>query len=760
MNILSADIVALRVSCDFDENWYRNEYPDVDISGLDPAYHYLWIGRRLGRKPRGADVPMMGNINLDASAQTTQFDLAASASNSAPAEEASGLKLNDESREFSTPQSDSVYELVATQFDNTFYLTNYPDVRTAGIDPVRHYLDRGWQENRDPSPSFSTRRYLRANGDVAAAGINPYVHFLQSGRAEGRAGMPYLYEEWLIDHDTIALADIAAMKMAVMSWVQKPTFSVIMPVYNTPEQLLREALDSVIAQAYPYWEMCIADDCSPSPDVRRVLNEYSARDSRIKIIYREKNGHISEASNSAMSIATGEWYALMDHDDLLPPHALYCMAHAIVHNPDVKLLYSDEDKINQAGQREAAYFKPDFNLELFRSHNMISHFGVYHRSLIDQVGGFRSEFNGSQDYDLALRCIEVIRPEQIYHIPRVLYHWRMVEGSTALAGDEKPYAMIAGERAINEHYRRLGINATAELTGYGYRSHYLLDEKPLVSIIIPTRNAKDLVQQCIDSLIMKTTYSNYEILLIDNGSDDPDALAYFNALAANPRINVIRDDRPFNYSALNNNAVKHSAGEVLILLNNDTQVISPDWLEIMLGHIMQPGVGAVGTKLLYPDNRVQHAGVIIGFLGVAGHAHHGLGRHDHGFFSRLALTNEFSAVTAACLAVKKEHYLSVGGLNETDLTVAFNDVDFCLRLLRCGLRNIYTPYAELYHHESATRGYEHECPIKQARFERECAYMVNTWGDIIAHDPAYNPNLALDAESFDLARKPRVSQIW
>lgn len=729
MNTLPTDIAALRASNDFDENWYRNEYADVDISGLDPAYHYLWIGRRLGRKSKDAGTPLIS-------------------------------KMIHESPGFFTDLPDSVYGLVATSFDHTFYLTTYSDILAAGVDPVQHYLDGGWQEHLDPSPSFSTSRYLKANGDVVAAGINPYVHFLQCGRAEGRVGIPYLYDQWLIDHDTITSADIAAMKMATVSWMQKPTFSVIMPVYDTPEQLLREALDSVIAQAYPHWEMCIADDCSPSTHVRQVLDEYTARDSRIKIICREKNGHISEASNSAMSIATGEWYALMDHDDLLPPHALYCMAHAIVHNPDVKLLYSDEDKINQAGQREAPYFKSDFNLELFRSHNMISHFGVYHRSLIDQVGGFRSELNGSQDYDLALRCIEVLQPEQIYHIPRVLYHWRVVEGSTALAGDEKPYAMIAGERAINGHFQRLGINATAELTGYGYRTHYHLDEKPLVSIIIPTRNAKVLVQQCIDSLIVKTTFSNYEILLIDNGSDDPDALAYFNALAVNSRIKVIRDDRPFNYSALNNNAVKHCAGEVLVLLNNDTQVISPNWLEIMVGHVMQPGVGAVGAKLLYPDNRVQHAGVIIGFLGVAGHAHHGLGRHDHGFFSRLALTNEFSAVTAACLAVKKEHYLSVSGLNETDLTVAFNDVDFCLRLRRRGLRNIYTPYVELYHHESATRGYEHECPIKQARFEQECGYMLNTWGDMAAHDPAYNPNLDLEIKSFDLARKPRVSQIW
>jgi glycosyltransferase involved in cell wall biosynthesis len=647
-------------------------------------------------------------------------------------------------------------------FDEAWYLDAYPDVRKVGMDPIAHYLWLGARLGRDPSPEFCRADYLAANLDVASDGIDPFVHFVTAGKFENRImRVPDSeYVQWVARHDTITLTDIAAMQQAAIGWAQKPTFSVIMPAYETPAHLLREAIDSVIAQAYPHWELCIADDCSPSLHVIAILSEYAAKDSRIKFIHRATNGHISEASNSAFSIATGEWYALMDHDDLLPRHALYCMAHAIVHNPDVKLLYSDEDKINLDGKRECPYFKSDFNLELFRSQNMISHFGVYHRSMIEQVGGFRSEFNGSQDYDLALRCIEVLRPEQIHHVPRVLYHWRMIQGSTALSADEKPYAMIAGERALNAHYQRLGINATAERMSFSYRTRYHLNEKPLVSIIIPTRNAKELVKKCIESLILKTTYSNYEIVLIDNGSDDPAALAYFGALTANPRISVICDNSPFNYSALNNNAVNHCRGDVLVLLNNDTEVISPDWLETMVGHVMQSGVGAVGAKLLYPDDRVQHAGVIIGMGGVAGHAHHGYHRNEHGYFGRLAITNEYSAVTAACIVVKKDSFFAVGGLNETDLTVAFNDVDFCLKLFKHGLRNIYTPFAELYHHESATRGYEFDCPIKQARFERECAFMIKSWGYMFAHDPAYNPNLTLDASNFALASQPRVAQIW
>lgn len=631
------------------------------------------------------------------------------------------------------PSSEDIAALYASgTFDEAWYVAEYPDVAMSGMEPAFHYLWLGRRLGRQPS------------NITAPPAVAP----------------PPSYEEWIAQHDTITPTDIDAMKAAAWTWANKPKFSVIMPVYNTPEQLLRAALDSVIAQAYPHWELCIADDCSPSPDVRRVLDEYAAQDSRIKVIYREKNGHISEASNSAISIATGEWYALMDHDDVLPPHALYCMSHAIVHNPDVKLLYSDEDKINQAGQREGAYFKSDFNLELFRSHNMISHFGVYHRSLIDKVGGFRSEFNGSQDYDLALRCIEVLRPEQIQHIPRVLYHWRMIEGSTALSNEEKPYAMLAGERAINEHYRRCGINATAELFNYGYRTRYHLENKPLVSIVIPTRNAGDLVRRCIDSLVVKTTYENYEILIVDNGSDAAKDVDYFCALSANSRITVIRDDRPFNYSALNNRGVGACLGDILVFLNNDTEVISHDWLETMVGHAIQPGVGAVGVKLLFPDDTIQHSGVILGLGGIAGHGHLGLNRHDAGFFGRLGLANEYSAVTAACLAVSRDHFRAVGGFNEVDVPIAFSDVDLCLRLRKHGLRNIYTPFAELYHHESSTRGSDLATLEKRDAFEQARAYMNKTWGDMIALDPAYSPNLTLDFPNFGLAAKPRVPKIW
>lgn len=634
---------------------------------------------------------------------------------------------------FARPAPEDVAALRASgEFDEAWYLSEYPDVALTRMDPAFHYLWLGQRLGR------------QSHNMVSAPATAPQSDYIR----------------WIAQHDTITPADIDAMKTAIVKWTDKPTFSIIMPVYNTPEDLLCEAIESVLAQAYPHWELCIADDCSPKPQVRRILEEYSSRDRRIKVIYRDANGHISEASNSALSIASGEWYALMDHDDLLPPHALYCMAHAITKNPDVKLLYSDEDKISQSGQREEPYFKSDFNLELFRSHNMISHFGVYHESLVNKLGGFRSKFNGSQDYDLALRCIELIRPEQIHHVPRVLYHWRKVEGSTSLSNEEKPYAMVAGERALNAHYERMGIDAVAELTGFGYRTRYFIAEKPLVSIIIPTRNAKELVKKCIESILLHTKYNQYEIVIIDNGSDDRAAVSYFHSLSINPQIKLFRDDGPFNYSALNNKAAAHCDGEILVLLNNDTEVISSDWLEVLVSHVMQDGVGAVGPKLLYADGRVQHAGVVLGLGGVAGHVHYGFQRDEPGFFGRLGLTNEFSAISAACLAVTKDNYLAVGGLNDIDLAVAFNDVDFCLKLRKRGLRNIFTPYAELFHSESATRASDNEDSTANRRFKREEAHMFEVWGGLIANDPAYNPNLTIDTPDFALSSNPRLEKVW
>ncbi|MEK6423143.1 MAG: glycosyltransferase family 2 protein [Burkholderia gladioli] len=586
------------------------------------------------------------------------------------------------------------------------------------------------------------------------AGVRRRLSWLMAG-SPGAIGAAD-YADWIRRYDTIDDALRGRIRARIAEFRHRPRISVVMPVYNPKPAWLAEAIDSVRAQLYPDWELCIADDCSPDPAIRPLLERYAAEDARIRVVFREKNGHISAASNSGLALATGEWVALLDHDDLLPEHALYCVADAIERHPAIRMMYSDEDKIDPDGTRREPYFKCDWNPELFLSQNMFSHLGVFQKTLIDKVGGFRIGYEGSQDYDLALRCSEVVEPGAIHHIPRVLYHWRVHAESTASGVDAKPYAAVIGEKAIGEHLERRGLKATVAYVDHGYRVHRALPQPaPRVSLIVPTRDALELVRTCLTSVLDKTRYPDFEILLVDNGSTDPAALKYFETLAADGRIRVLRDDRPFNYSALNNAAVREARGELVGLLNNDVEVISPDWLSEMVSLAVQPEIGAVGARLLYPDGSVQHAGLVLGIQGVAGNAHKHLPRSALGYFGRASLIGAFSAVTAACLVMRKAVYDEVGGLNEPDLGVAFNDVDLCLRIQAAGYRNVWTPYAELYHHESATRGEEND-PVKRARFEREIGYMNDRWADQLADDPFYSRNLTINREDFSLAYPPRV----
>ena len=570
------------------------------------------------------------------------------------------------------------------------------------------------------------------------------------------------YAEWIRRYDTLTNEMRENIKHSIGGLVTKPLISVLMPTYNPKAEWLVAAIESVRNQIYPNWELCIADDASTNPAVREILEDYVKKDSRIKVVFREQNGHISAASNSALEVCIGEWIALLDHDDLLSEHALYWVAEAINQHSDIQLIYSDEDKTDDSGRRFDPYFKCDWNLDLFYSHNLITHLGVYSATLIKQVNGFEIGLEGSQDYDLALRCIEHINSTQIHHIPRVLYHWRVHAESTASASDAKPYALLAGQKALNQHLQRKGIEAKAELVDHGYRVHYALPiNQPKVSLIIPTRNGLNLIRTCVESILKKTTYTNYEILIIDNGSDDPEVLRFFEQAKTDERVKVVVDNRPFNYSTLNNAAVKLAQGTLIGLLNNDLEVISPNWLSEMVSIALQPKVGAVGARLWYPNETLQHGGVILGVGGVggvAGHAHKSLPRGQNGYFARAKLIQSLSAVTAACLIIKKSTYLQVKGLDETNLKIAFNDVDFCLRVREAGYRNVWTPYAELYHHESATRGFE-DTPEKQKRFSDEVLYMQKTWGNILVIDPAYSPNLTLDHEDFSYAWPPRTQTV-
>lgn len=565
------------------------------------------------------------------------------------------------------------------------------------------------------------------------------------------------YQEWTRRYDTID--DVARARLSGLcdELGTTPRISVIMPTYNPKPEWLIEAIESVRSQIYSEWELCIADDASSDLTTRPILERYAHEDKRIKVVFREQNGHISAASNSALALATGDWVALLDHDDLLTEHALVLVAEAINRSPSAGVVYSDEDKIDETGSRYQPYFKCDWNIDLFRSQNMISHLGAYRRDLINSVGGFRVGFEGAQDYDLALRVIERLPPGAIVHVPRVLYHWRGHAESTALKAETKTYAQDSGLRALREHFERIDIDATVQLTPFfQYKIKYPLPANlPKVSLVIPTRNGLDLVRQCINSILDKTTYKNYEILIVDNGSDDPDVLDYFEEIDGEQNIKVIRDDSPFNYSALNNNAVLSAEGEYIGLINNDLEVITPDWLDEMLSLASRHGTGAVGATLWYPDESLQHGGVITGIGGVAGHSHKHLSQRSLDYFGRARLTQGLSVVTAACLLIKKSIYLEVGGLNEVDLQIAFNDVDFCLRVREAGYQNVWTPFAEFYHHESATRGLE-DTPAKRARFSQETEYMKRTWGESLLNDPAYSPNLTLDHEDFSLAWPPRV----
>lgn len=615
---------------------------------------------------------------------------------------------------------------------------------------------RSWQLTRPLRAVLTLGRSLAANlRNPSASASEPAPPSAPAKPAEPVSE----YQAWIERYATLDAAQHAAIAEDLAHWDRPPLLSIVMPVYNTPERFLRRAMESVRQQCYPHWELCIADDASSDPTVHAVLQEYAARDARIKLVWRKENGHIGAASNSALALASGEFVCLLDHDDVLTPHALYMVARAIRAYPGVDLLYSDEDKIDEQGRRFDPFFKPDWNPDLFLSYNYFNHFGVFRTRLMRDLGGFRLGYEGSEDYDLVLRAIARVGQDKVRHIPHVLYHWGAIPGSAAVSHSEKPYALQAAIQAVSEHLASQHMDAQVEESAPGsgtLRVRYALPAKlPLVSIIIPTRDGYALLRQCLESISAKTTYPHFEILVIDNGSEDPQVLDYLRTMAANRGIRVLRDDGPFNYSALNNAAARLAQGELLCLMNNDIEVISPDWLDEMVSQALRPDIGMVGCRLWYPDDSLQHAGVILGIGGVAGHAHHKLTRSQGGYFSRAQLVQNYSAITAACAVVRAAVFWQVNGFDAENLAVAFNDTDLCLRIGEAGYRNVWTPYAELYHHESASRGSE-ESPEKQARFAREIGHMLHRHGNKLLNDPAYNPNLALLHQDFTLAWPPRI----
>ncbi|WP_232316497.1 glycosyltransferase family 2 protein [Candidatus Burkholderia verschuerenii] len=564
-------------------------------------------------------------------------------------------------------------------------------------------------------------------------------------------------------YDSIGDGELQALAERLATLDANPVFSVVVPLYNTPASFLRKMIESVLGQTYPHWELCMVDDASNLAHMSSIVDEYARRDSRIKFERRSSNGHICVASNDAITLARGDFIALLDHDDVLPPHALQMIAQYAAKHPDAKMFFSDEDKLAPDGSRVQPYFKSDWNAVLMLGQNMFSHFGVFDADLVRSVDGFRPGFEGSQDHDLALRCAERLRPEQIVHVPHVLYHWRVSADSTALDVAAKPYAHDASLRAVREHLVRCGADASVEPISPASSMLRVIfgtpQPAPRISITIPTRDRADLLERCIGSLRERTRYANYEIVIVNNGSTERNALELLDHYKQLPDVQVVSIDEPFNYSDLNNRASAVATGEYLCLLNNDTEVHGGDWLSILCGYASQPDVGAVGPALWYPDGRLQHGGVLLGIGDLAGHYHHLVGKGDPGYFGRAVLAQEVSAVSAACLVVRKSLYESVGGLDALNLRVAFNDVDFCLKLRAAGYRNIYVPYASLIHHESASRRSDAEGPNAE-RFAREVAWMRQRWENVIDNDPCYNPNLALQgAAAFSLAFPPRIGML-
>ena len=533
------------------------------------------------------------------------------------------------------------------------------------------------------------------------------------------------------------------------------TFSIAVPLYKTPERYLREMIASVQAQTYPHWELCLANGSPEDETLGKLLAEYAAVDARIRVTHLTENAGIAGNTNAALAMATGAYVGLLDHDDLLEPDALFQVMCALDEarkkkQPLPELLYTDEDKVSRDGSE---YFqpnlKPDFDPDLLRSNNYICHFLVVARVLLERTGGFDSRYDGAQDYDFILRCTE--KADGICHIPKVLYHWRTHAQSTADNPISKQYAYDAGARAIEAHLKRVGLAGTVERKkDFGfYRVRYTVQGEPLVSIIIPNKDETDTLKTCLTSIQEKSTYRNFEIIVVENNSKTAEIFDYYKEIDGRNGVHVVYWDREFNYSAINNFGASFAKGEYLICLNNDMEIISADWIEELLGHCGRTGTGIVGARLYYPDDTIQHAGIIIGIGGIAGSVFVGQKRTHTGYMHRESLQQDLSAVTAACMMVRRSLFERMGGFTE-QLAVAFNDVDFCLRARELGYLVVYDPYVELYHYESKTRGVE-DTPEKVCRFQSEIEYMRTRWISVLKNgDPYYNRNLSLKKWNYSL----------
>ncbi|MGI8955601.1 MAG: glycosyltransferase family 2 protein [Chthoniobacterales bacterium] len=549
---------------------------------------------------------------------------------------------------------------------------------------------------------------------------------------------PNEYQEWL-DKRRPSEKELAAAREAARNFTCRPLLSIITPVFNTPANWLGEAVDSVIHQAYENWELILIDDGSTLAETVELLTTIGLRDPRIIVVRRESTGGISAASNTGLELARGEWIGLLDHDDILEPDALFEVVQYLQSKPETDLIFSDEDKITEEGLT-APQFKPDWSPDFLLSYNYLCHFTTVRREIVERAGRFRPEFDGAQDYDLFLRITELTT--RIHHLPRILYHWRRSETSTSDNIRRKPQALEAGRRAVENHLLRRGErgHVTVDWQTHAYWVKRELRETRRISIIIATRDRIDLLSRCIASITAKTSYPNYEIIVVDNESKSEEAKEYFR----NSEHRLLQFHGPFNFSALNNLAVEQTNAPWLLFLNNDVEVIESEWLTVMAEHVQRPEVGAVGARLLYPNETVQHAGVVLGVGGIAEHAFRHFPADAPGVSRQLQVTRNYSSVTGACMLTRREVFEEVGGFDEERLPVTFNDVDLCLKMRRAGYLIVYTPFAKLYHHESASR--------RRSVEALETEVMRERWPEYLERDPYYNPNLSRERADFSLGK--------
>ena len=621
---------------------------------------------------------------------------------------------------------------------------------------------------RRPSQLPNEKTHKAVSADLASQSGYPQSSSALAGRPKISA--------WL--SQTLALAlrrkslqpaplsenDLVAIQRHIKTFRTLPEFCVVMPVYNPKPVFLRMAIESVQRQIYPHWKLCIANDASTDAAIAPLLDAFAANDTRIKVIHRKQNGHISAATNSAIELVTSEFIALMDHDDLLHPTALYEVANVLQQQPETDVVYTDSDCVETNGRHFGPFYKPDFNIDLLLGQNVVSHLGVYRSALVRQLGGLRLGLEGSQDYDLILRAHDKCGASRIRHVPEVLYHWRRSRSHKSYSGIHMDRCFAAAKRAIQDHLDREAEGArVTHVPKLEYNTRVLRrvpQPPPLVSCIIPTRGHVKLLRNCMDGLLNNTEYRNIEVLIVDNGSVEPASQAYFEAITrADARVKLLRYPHEFNYSAINNFAAKHAAGSLLALINTRIEVRHKEWLNEMVSNAVRPGAGAVGAKLYYPHGRIQHAGFTIGLVGVAGHSHHLRRGSNPGYFSNAKLAGQVSAVSAACLVVSKRAFDEVGGFDEQNLPFAYSDVDLCLKLQKAGYRNIWTPFAELTLHESTSRN-RNSTDDGRLPSQRERSYLHETWPEEIANDPFYNPNFSLRSPSHAFAVTSRRAKPW